>query len=166
MIIDYYQTIEELGIKGRKNTPEEFEKIGLPKDLKGQDVLDVGCNMGAFLVEAKKRGADLITGVEPNQDWRLLAEGVLTELYPDGEWTIHQDIKDVVNNYDLVLLLSVLHVCREPQKVLDGAWNKTRRLLIVEINDRLQTEQVKLPECGVLIGKNKDNRSVWHFRKL
>ena len=55
----------------------------------------------------------------------------------------------------------------EPQKLIDEAWKRTKKggLLIVEVNDRLQERQIKLPEEAVLYGKNKDNRSVWHIEK-
>ena len=86
-MIDHYQTIPELNIKGRINTPEEFDKIGLPKDLKGQTVLDIGCNAGAYLLECRKRGAKHLVGVEPNEHWKQIADKVLSsnndfEIYP------------------------------------------------------------------------------------
>jgi 2-polyprenyl-3-methyl-5-hydroxy-6-metoxy-1,4-benzoquinol methylase len=39
-----------------------FEALG---DLTGATVLDVGCGSGPYIVEAFKRGADRITGVDP-----------------------------------------------------------------------------------------------------
>lgn len=160
--MNYYQTIPELGLEGRMNTPEEFEKIKLPKDLKGKSLLDIGCNMGAFLIEAIKRGARA-EGIEPAVEWRVLAKGIALELgyFP----IVYEKKEDVIRNYDVVLLLSILHNVGYPQELLNWAWEHTDKLLIVEINDRLQSDKVKLPEGAVKVGTNKDNRSVWHIKK-
>lgn len=163
--INYYQSIPELGIKGRMNTPEEFDKIGLPKDLMGWDVLDVGCNIGAFLLEASHRRARKLWGVEPNNDWRWLATGILNEYYWTNNIILTPDIKGIYGKADLVLLLSVTHLIDNPQKLINETWNKTKKLLIIEVNDRLQKIPIKLPEGAKLYGKNKDNRSVYHCVK-
>lgn len=157
----YYQSIPELGIKGRMDTPKEFDLIGLPKDLKGWTVLDIGCNIGAFLFECAKRGASELNGVEPNNDWRWLAVGILEEESRVEFVGISDDLDGEFPN-DLVLLLSVTHLIDNPQETIDKAWKLTRKLLIIEVNDRLQTIPIKLPEGAKLYGKNKDNRSVWH----
>lgn len=174
--INYYQSIPDLFIEGRQNTPQEFTKIGMPENLKGKSVLDIGCNIGAFLYEAIKRGSTYNVGIEPNLDWRIIAEGLFYENGLEDEVillraleTHRSHYKTSGMKYDLVLLLSVLHVdgVDKPQEILDEAYRLTAPggLLIVEINDRLQEIPVKLPGVPVLFGKNKDNRSVWHIRK-
>lgn len=169
--IKYYQTIPELGIVGRMNTPEEFDAIGLPKKLNRLTVLDIGCNIGAFIVEANKRKARWVDGVEPNIDWRLLAKGIMDELCIGA--TIYKDIDEIPEKaleqdwYDVVLLLSITHLVDNPQELIDKAWGLTNNggLLIIEVNDRLQGKEVKLPKEAKLYGKNKDNRSVYHCVK-
>src|SRR5262249_61439718 len=42
----------------------ELVKECLPSDLTGQSVLDVGCNAGLYSVEAKRRGAARVLGVD------------------------------------------------------------------------------------------------------
>lgn len=165
--VKFYQSIKELGIKGRFNTEEECEKIGMPKDLTGWSVLDIGCNIGAYLLEAVKRKAGLVVGVEPNSAWRWMAKSILSEnITPSIQWQVYKDISELSpykNKYDLVLLLSVLHVCKNPQKLLDTAWKLTKKMLIVEINDYLQEEPLELPEDRQVYGRSKDGRSVYHF---
>lgn len=165
-IVKYYQTIPELGIYGRMNTPEEFERIGLPQDLKRWSVLDIGCNIGAFLLECHKRGATTLSGIEPNNDWRWLCEGIFYE--KNIEAAIGTDIDDVIEPHDLVLLLSISHLVYDPQSLVDKAWKFTKKLFILEVNDRLQTKDFTIPidaKRFVRIGKNKDNRSVYHLWK-
>jgi SAM-dependent methyltransferase len=173
---EFYQTIPELDIKGRFDTTKEFENIGMPRNMELQTVLDIGCNTGAFLIEAGKRGACDLYGLEPNPMWRLMAQGCYWEYYkyhlrPDEEFPdliIFWDLDDLYScggAYDLVLLLSVLHLVKNPQEILDKAWELTGALLIVEINDRLQKIPIKLPKEATFYGFNKDHRSVYHCIK-
>ena len=171
-IINYYQSIPELGIKGRMDTPKEFDAIGLPEKMHDWAVLDVGCNIGAFLIEGNKRGCDLSisSGVEPNLLWRSIARGLIIETsHPEPHIVKSIDDIGLKNFYHLVLLLSVTHVAegKTGQEILDQAWSMVKKggMLILEVNDRLQTEKLKLPEGAKLYGKNKDNRSVWHIYK-
>jgi SAM-dependent methyltransferase len=172
-MINYYQSIKELGIVGRFDTDKEFDKIGLPKDLRGNNVLDIGCNIGAFLVECNKRGAMSLAGVEVNKEARLKAKEVLSKFgVSSSRFILFEDIASLMQgiqgcHFDLVLLLSVTHVAEgmTGQEILDKAWELTDGLLIVEINDRLQKEKIVLPEGVVLYGKNKDDRSVYHISK-
>lgn len=159
--MDYYQTIKELDIKGRFGD-EEINKIGLPVDLHNKSVLDIGCNIGAYCIECKKRNAVKVIGIEPNNEWRWIAIGIADELKLDIKYDRNYLS---TTKFDLVLLLSVLHLVENPQKILDDAWNLTEKLLIVEINDRLQEKKIKLPIDKCYYGKSKDNRSVYHFIK-
>lgn len=169
--VNYYQSIPELGIEGRQKTHEEFENIGLPKSLNGKSVLDVGCNIGAFLLECYNRGADRLIGVEIDDDWRWIANGLMREFVVGGSFGhVVRDLPSIsYGKFDLVLILSLLHLIENPQEVLDMAWDRVEKggLLIVEINDRLQDKVVTLPKSRKesFYGKNKDNRSVYHFVK-
>lgn len=165
-IVKYYQTIPELGIYGRMNTPEEFDKIALPEDLKGWSVLDIGCNIGAFMVECIKRGANGCAGIEPNREWRMIANGVIAELGLE-QCAVFGSIENSDPEMDLVLLLSISHLVDDPQFIIDTAWKHTGKLMILEVNDRLQTIPFSMPNAREIkrIGKNKDNRSVYHLWK-
>ncbi len=180
-MINYYQTIPALGIRGRMDTPKEFDAIGLPKEMQDLDVLDIGCNAGAFLIESYKRGAKNVIGIESNYDWRLIAQGMWHEacdrmIFKDTRaFECFASVSDLLDyklfphRFDLVLCLSVTHVAQGQtgQQVLNSAWAMAKKggMLILEINDRLQKEKLKLPKGAKFYGKNKDNRSVWHIVK-
>jgi len=166
MKIEYYQTINDVGIVGKMNTIDEFSRIGLPSGLENKSLLDIGCNTGAFIIEAKKRKATRVVGVEVNDDWRWLANGILDEVgILNAKNRVYKNIDDIEGKFDIVLLLSVLHVTENPQILLDKAWEMTTELMIVEINDRLQDTKIILPPEAVYYGKNKDNRSVYRCFK-
>ena len=38
--------------------------MGLPKSMEGKTVLDIGCNMGMICMEAKRRGAVRVVGID------------------------------------------------------------------------------------------------------
>lgn len=50
-----------------RDTLQRFRDFGVPEDLTGKTVLDVGCNVGAMIFEAAHRGA-VIQGLEYRQD--------------------------------------------------------------------------------------------------
>ena len=92
-------------------------------------------------------------------------------IHVGAKWDVYPSIEIIeFDKYDLVLCLSVTHVSetQSGQEILDKAWARVKKggLLILEVNDRLQTEKLVLPEGGKLYGKNKDNRSVHHFTKV
>ena len=45
----------------------ELNEYKLPKDMKGQVVIDVGMNIGSFAAACLDRGAELVIGVEPDR---------------------------------------------------------------------------------------------------
>lgn len=184
--INFYQSIPALGIKGRFNTPEEFDSIGMPQSFaeKGhRKVLDIGCNIGAFMIEALKRGAGYVVGVDTDPNFTLLAERYLHELYPKPiRWSVrNQDAFDFLRGlikrqkifntgyFNYIFCLSITHVCGgDPSELIQLCMRALypKGVLILEINDRLQKEEVILPEGSVFYGKNKDNRTVYHITKV
>ena len=48
---------------------------GLPEDLSGKSVLDIGCNAGFYSIEMKQRGAERVLGID--SDDRYLAQAQL-----------------------------------------------------------------------------------------
>src|SRR2546421_12240252 len=41
----------------------------LPADLRGQTVLDIGCNAGFYAIEMKRRGADRVVGIDTDEEF-------------------------------------------------------------------------------------------------
>ena len=60
-----YHPCAELGIEGKRNIDYRVKQMGLEDlDFRGKDVLDIGCNVGAFCHEAARRGARRVVGVD------------------------------------------------------------------------------------------------------
>ena len=93
-----------------------------PEDLTGKTVLDIGCNAGFYSVEALRRGAARVVGID--SDDRYLAQAALaTEaLGFTGVEFRNLSVYDVAalgEKFDLVIFMGVLYHLRHPLLALD-----------------------------------------------
>jgi Protein of unknown function (DUF1698) len=104
---------ENTGIKFYpKYEKERFEYIISKIDIKNKKILDIGCNTGYFVFEFLKNGAENIIGYEGGEYHSKFVE-LATKLLKQ-EHKIHiigeyYDFKVHEDNYDITLLLNVLH---------------------------------------------------------
>jgi len=93
----------------------------LPDDLTGLSVLDIGCNAGFYALEMKRRGADLVVGID--EDERYLSQARLAAEVTGLEVEFHRlsvyDIARLAQKFDLVLFMGVLYHLRHPLLALD-----------------------------------------------
>jgi ubiquinone/menaquinone biosynthesis C-methylase UbiE len=125
------------GQTGNSNSRAKLERIGLPADLSGKRVLDLGCNEGFFCLEAKRRGAAAVVGVDANPDVigrareRAQAEGL------DVTYHAADFMKIRGERFNVILMLSALHYAKQPQALL----RRVRQLLA--------PDGLFILECGV-----------------
>jgi tRNA (mo5U34)-methyltransferase len=133
------QRIEELGpwfhnfrLRGIQTAPDHFlgdypathwnyfERV-VPKDLGGRSVLDVGCNAGFFSLQAKRRGAGRVLGIDTNQRYLDQARLAATESGLDVEFRRLPvyEVGALAERFDFVLFLGVLYHLRYPLLALD-----------------------------------------------
>src|SRR6185437_14782031 len=130
-----YQSFE--GEAGDSNSAEKLARIDMPADLTGKGVLDLGCNEGFFCIEAKKRGAAHVVGVDANEKWIELARKRAAEANVEVDF-IKGDFLEVKNrSFDLILMLSALHYASRPKAVL-------RR-----VHQLLSPNGLFILECGI-----------------
>jgi tRNA (mo5U34)-methyltransferase len=93
----------------------------IPADLRGQSVLDIGCNGGFYAMEMKRRGADRVVGIDEDATYlaqaRFAAEvtGVDIEL---RQLSVYEVAK-LGEKFDLVFFMGVLYHLRYPLLALD-----------------------------------------------
>jgi SAM-dependent methyltransferase len=105
----------------------------MPKDLSGKSVLDLGCNEGFFSIEASKRGAARVVGIDQNPGFLAKARQRAPEItFLERSW---RDLPD--EKFDLILMLSALHYEGQPRDFL-------RR-----VSDRLKDDGLLILEVGV-----------------
>jgi SAM-dependent methyltransferase len=101
-------------------------------DLRGRSVLDVGTGYGAFLHEAVRRGARRAVGIEPDPD-RCAVAREIGRLH-GNRWEVRQaDLTDLAGEqFDVVLLLNVLHHVTDPVAAMRHLVGLCRETMVVE----------------------------------
>lgn len=93
-------------------------QFDLPKDLTGNTVLDIGCNIGGVSLECKKRNADHVTGMDLSEKLLDCAKG-LSEIWGFGgdfrQVNIGRD--NIDEKFDYVFFLNVFHHLDETGKI-------------------------------------------------
>jgi tRNA (mo5U34)-methyltransferase len=107
----------------------------LPPDLTGKSVLDVGCNGGFYCVEAKRRGASRVLGVDGQRQHVRQALFVRKVLGLDLEFrrfSVYDLAPETVGRFDITLALGLVYHLKHLVLALERLYDVTRELLIVE----------------------------------
>ena len=122
---------------GTRHTDADY--FGIPQDLTGKTVLDIGCSDGYFSFECERRGAAHVLAIDD-------FSSVFVDS-PIGFHVVHQLLgsqvefrqmdlfeldRAVVGEFDLVLFLGVLYHLRHPLLALERLATLCRGQLIVE----------------------------------
>lgn len=125
---------------GKTSSPETEQKIGLPENLAGMTVLDVGAWDGFYSFAAERRGAKRVLATD-SFVWQSpdigkggfeLARTVLESQVEDMEIDVLELSPEKVGVFDLVLFLGVLYHMRHPLLALDRVFSVTGKQLILE----------------------------------
>jgi tRNA (mo5U34)-methyltransferase len=107
----------------------------LPADLTGKSVLDIGCNAGFFSVEAKRRHADRVLGIDAQRHEIMQAEFVKRVLHLDIEYqqmSIYDVSPATIGTFDVTLALGLLYHCKHLLLAMETLFAVTNELLIVD----------------------------------
>jgi SAM-dependent methyltransferase len=130
-----YQRIElPFGLATPGDDRGDILKMVFPPDLSGKSVLDIGCFLGFFCIQAHKRGAARVQGIDIDRD-RLRQAGTIAQILNAPIDFRMADIEEdpLPEPADYVLFLNVLHHVRDPIAVLDRLIRLTRERLVLEI---------------------------------
>ena len=114
-----------------------WEKISrcLPEDLSGKSVIDVGCNAGFYAIEAKRRGASRVLGVDAQRHLINQALFVRRVLGLDIEYrrmSVYDLSKRSVGQFDVTLALGLIYHCKHLVLALENLFEITNDILIIE----------------------------------
>jgi tRNA (mo5U34)-methyltransferase len=107
----------------------------LPGNLSGKSVLDVGCNGGFYCVEAKRRGAGRVLGVDGQRQHVRQALFVRKVLGLDLEcrrFSVYDLRSETVGTFDITLALGLVYHLKHLVFALERLYEVTNELLIVE----------------------------------
>ena len=96
-------------------------QTGIPQDLSGKSVLDIGCNGGFYSVEMKRRGASRVVAIDSDERYLEQAKFAAQMSQTDIEFR-QMDVYDtpqLKEKFDVVLFMGVLYHLRHPLLALD-----------------------------------------------
>lgn len=136
----------------------------VPADLRGWEVLDIGCNAGFYSFELARRGAR-VTGLDIDarylQQARWAAEQFgLGERIELRQGSVYE-LAGTGQRFDLVCFLGVLYHLRHPLLALDALRGLTRRLLILQTLTMPGTAVLETPESITLEERGLMRRAGW-----
>src|ERR671938_1521351 len=105
----------------------------LPADLRGQTVLDIGCNAGFYALEMKRRGAERVLGIDSDEEYLAQARFAAEVSGLDIEFrrlSVY-DVGSIGMRFDVVLFMGVLYHLRHPLLALDLIHEHVARDLFV-----------------------------------
>lgn len=135
---------------GKDDTPRKLALLGMPEDLTGMTVLDIGAADGFFSFEAERRGARKVVAIDL---WPGTGGLVTREAFELARKTISSNVEahklsvydispDLLGSFDLVLFLGVLYHLRHPLYALEKIFEVAKELLIIEtFTDMLWTNR-------------------------
>ena len=91
-------------------------KNHIPENLQGMSVLDIGCNAGFFSIEAKRRHADYVLGIDERASYLNQAKFVTDVLGLDIDFKKMNiyELSEMDKKFDLVLALGIIYHCKHP----------------------------------------------------
>ena len=107
----------------------------LPQNMQGQTLLDIGCNAGFYVFEAKRRGATRVVGVDGQRQHVRQALFVRKILGLDVEFrrlNVYELDQHSIGQFDITLALGLVYHLKHLVLALENLYKVTRRLLIVE----------------------------------
>jgi tRNA (mo5U34)-methyltransferase len=153
----------------------------LPADLRGWQVLNVGCNAGFYSLELAKRGARVL-GIDVDPHYLRQAAWVARQFGLEDQLEFRQlqvyDVARLDRQFDLVWYMGVLYHLRYPLLSLDILAQKTRRLLMFQtltmpgedeqptpddfsLYDREQLQAPHWPKMAFIEHKMAGDRTNW-----
>lgn len=126
---------------GTDDSPRKLAGLGMPTDLRGKRVLDIGAWDGFFSFEAERRGAARVVAVDaswtgpdggPTKYGFNLAHRALESRVESLHLSVHDLDPASLGTFDLVLFLGVLYHVRDPLGALERVRAVTSGLAIIE----------------------------------
>ncbi len=153
---------------GLDDSARKLATLGMPEDLSGKSVLDVGAWDGFFSFEAERRGARRVLATD-SYCWRGgqrgagtkagfdFARGALKSEVEELEIDVIELSPERIGTFDLVFFLGVLYHMRHPLLSLERAASVTAPGGMVILETHLALMDVKSPALAFYPGRELNN---------
>jgi len=125
-----------------------LDALGLPADLRGKRVLDIGCSDGFFTFEAERRGAGVVSidFVPETYTGFATARKILGSKAEYRMDNVYNLAPETYGTFDIVLFLGVLYHLRKPLAALDTIRSVMREGATLFVGTMMIDEYVVLPD--------------------
>jgi 2-polyprenyl-3-methyl-5-hydroxy-6-metoxy-1,4-benzoquinol methylase len=118
--------------RGDRTLAEQM--MGVDFEVNGKTVLDLGCAEGLIAMEIKKRGAALVHGVEYNDQILEKAIRLARGQVAFFKHNLNDGLPSAcLEQYDVVLLLAILHKLQNPDLALRCCVARARERVIIRL---------------------------------
>jgi len=151
---------------GTNSVERLFTGCGIPADLTGKRVLDLGAWNGCCSFECERRGAERVVALsleDPDETGFNALKHYLGSHVEYVEGSVYSLLPDELGLFDTVLFFGVLYHLRYPLLAFDQIHNVARGEVFVEthvIDERLRLRR-KLPLVETLLPKLLATTPVW-----
>lgn len=124
-------------MNGHVDSYKKLELLQFPDDFNQCSIIDIGCNLGFYLHEARKRNAGRLVGLEFNKcnfdlaveiEKNILNSGIEFYNYSYPE----QDKLLEGNTFDYAMIMAVLHYMNNPYRVIEKISKRVKKALFLE----------------------------------
>jgi tRNA (mo5U34)-methyltransferase len=134
---------------GKINPADTLCRIGMPEDLSGKTVLDIGAADGFYSFEAERRGASRVVatglwgkGGYKSKDAFDLARNLLHSKVESVEIDLFDMSPEKMGAFDVVLMLGVLYHLQHPLLGLQRVCRMTKEMMVLETHvDLLEIDE-------------------------
>lgn len=111
--------------EAEQRKPENRSQFFRKEDFVGSSVLDLGCNAGEMLEQAKRFGAASTFGVEYDEQVVLPGRNILIADLDTVDW-------ELIPESDVVMILAVTHWVKDAKRLVKEAEKKCKKVFYFE----------------------------------
>ncbi|MFN0119223.1 MAG: methyltransferase domain-containing protein [Blastocatellia bacterium] len=111
---------------------DNYARFGLPEDMRGMRLLDIGCWDGFYSFESERRGAEVVSVDCWRPEKFFEAHHALNSKIQFHELSVYEVTKEKLGQFDVVLFLGVLYHLRHPLLALERVCEVSRHLAVIE----------------------------------
>jgi tRNA (mo5U34)-methyltransferase len=149
---------------GRNPVAELSQLVGLPEDLSGKRVLDIGAFNGGFSFECERRGAAEVVAIgleDPDEFGFNRLKQVLGSRIEYHQYSVYSLTPRLLGTFDLVLFLGVLYHLRYPLLAIDRVRSVASDLVLVETHVIDAAPFQRTPDGAGVVNPALEQTPIW-----